>query len=73
MYESRINSLPMEDSLLLRYWKGVVDNAYSTFQDKLPDEEPPELTLKVCTHDGRTEGSMYPNLLQASAREDCGI
>lgn len=73
VYESRINSLPMEDSLLLRYWKGVVAKAYSTFQDKLPGEEPPELTAMLSTQDGREEGSEYPNLLQAPARDDYGI
>ena len=73
VYESRINSLPMEDSLLLRYWKGVVAKAYSTFQEKLPGEEPPEVTTMLSTQDGRDEGSEYPNLLQASVRDDFGI
>jgi len=63
----------MEDSLLLRYWKGVVANAYSTFKEELPDEEPPETSLTFWEQDGRIEGSRYPNLLQASAREDCGV
>lgn len=73
MYESRISDLPMEDSLLLRYWKGVVSKTYSTFQEKLPGEEPPELTAMLCAQDGREEDSEYPNLLQASARDDYGI
>jgi hypothetical protein len=73
VYESRISSLPMEDSLLLRYWKGVVTKAYSTFQEKLPGEEPPELTAMLSRQDGREEGSKYPNLLQASVRDDYGI
>ena len=73
MYESRINSLPMEDSLLLRYLKGVVAKAYMTFQEKLPGEEPPELTSKLCETDGRDEDSEYPNLLQAAVRDDYGI
>ena len=73
VYESRINHLPMEDSLLLRYWKGVVAKAYSTFQEKLPGEEPPELSSMLEKQDGRIEGSKYPNLLQASVRDDYGI
>lgn len=63
----------MEDSLLLRYLKGVVAKAYSTFQEKLPNEEPPELTSKLSEADGRDENSEYPNLLQASVRDDYGI
>ena len=63
----------MEDSLSLRYSKGVVAKAYSTFQERLPDEEPPQLTSMLSTQDGRDEGSQYPNLLQASARDDIGI
>lgn len=63
----------MEDSLLLRYWKGVVAKAYEGFQQKLPDEQPPDICLMLSTQDGRTEHSRYPNLLSASAREDYGI
>lgn len=73
VYESRINSLRMEDSLLLRYWKGVVGKAYEVFQQKLPDENPPELSMMLSTRDGRTEHSKYPNLLRASVRDDLGI
>jgi hypothetical protein len=63
----------MEDSLLLRYWKGVVAKAYEAFQQKLPGEEPPEISLTLSMQDGRTEDSKYPNLLPASAREDYGL
>jgi hypothetical protein len=63
----------MEDSLLLRYLKGVVAKAYLAFREKLPDEEPPELTSKLCETDGRDEDSAYPNLLQASVRDGYGI
>ena len=63
----------MENSLMLRYWKGVVAKAYEAFQRKLPDERPPEICLMLLTQDGRTEHSRYPNLLHALAREDCGI
>lgn len=63
----------MEEGLLLRYWKGVVTKAFSTFQEKLPGEEPPELLLTLEKQDGRIEGSKYPNLLQASVRDDYGI
>lgn len=73
MYESRINSLPVEDSLLLRYWKGVVTKAYSTFREQLPDEGPHEMTLMLTNQDGRMEGSRYPNLLRAAVRDDYGI
>jgi hypothetical protein len=73
VYESRIKNLPLEDGLLLRYWKGVVSNAHSTFREKLPGEEPPELSSMLERQDGRIEGSKYPNLLQASVRDDYGI
>lgn len=58
---------------MLRYLKGVVTKAYSIFQEKLPDEKPPELSSMLPTQDGRAEDSRYPNLLNASAREDFGL
>jgi hypothetical protein len=63
----------MEEGLMLRYWKGVVAKAHSTFQEKLPGEEPPELSSMLERQDGRIEGSKYPNLLQAAVRDDYGI
>lgn len=73
MYESRIKNLPMEEGLLLRYWKGLVAKAHLTFQEKLPGREPPELLSTLARQDGRVEGSRYPNLLQAAVRDDYGI
>ena len=73
VYESRISRLQMEDSILLRYWRGVVAKAYEGFPQKLPDENPPELCFALETQDGRTEDSEYPNLLHASTREEYGI
>ena len=58
---------------MLRYWKGVVANAYSTFQEKLPNAEPPEITLTLHEQDGRIEGSRYPNLLEPASRDEYGI
>ena len=63
----------MEDSIMLRYFKGEVTKAYGIFQEKAPGDEPLALSSMLGKQDGRTEGSQYPNFLRAAARVEYGI
>jgi len=49
VYQSRISSLQIEDSIQLRYFKGVVATAYKGFPQKLPDEIAPEECFALST------------------------
>ena len=73
VFDACIASLLPEASASLRYYRKVVGEAYSDFQARLPDREPPIISSLIMLEDGTTKDSKYPNLMLAEVRMQHGI
>ena len=73
VFDACIASLLPEAGASLRYYRKVVGEAYSDFQARVPECEPPIISSLVTLEDGTTEDSKYPNLLSVEVRMQYGI
>ncbi|KAF9643500.1 hypothetical protein BDM02DRAFT_3123338 [Thelephora ganbajun] len=69
VYDSRINSISVEEGARLWCWKQVVVEACGDFERRIPKCEPPILASLELLEDGRSEGSKYPNLMVLAVEE----
>lgn len=73
VFDTRIKSLPPEESESLRHFRKPVGECYAKFRAGLPDFEPPMIYSLATMEDGRTGESQYPSLMSAETRVRFGI
>lgn len=73
VFDARLANIPLGRCTKLRYWRETVAAIHSDFEAKLPDAEPPILTLRAALLDGRTKESRYPNLMLPGIGRRYGI
>lgn len=71
--DARIGSRSRSESEPLRRWREVIEKAYADFQEKLPGYQPSLFASLALVEDGRTEDSVFPNLMLAAEREPYGL
>jgi len=57
----------------LGYWKTIIENAYTDFQENFPGFEYNSFACLVIATDGRAEGTNFPNLAVPEEREPYGL
>ena len=73
VFDSRISQLSYDESASLRHHRGMVAEAWSDFEARLPGQSPLSITTLLVFVDGRQEGSMHPNFMLASERRSYGL
>jgi hypothetical protein len=73
IFNTRIETLPPEESEQLRHVQKVVKAMNTAFSEGLPDCEPPTIYSLATMEDGRTRESKYPSLMSLEARVTYGI
>ena len=73
VFDARLASFSLRYGTKLSHWRETVAAIHSDFEAKLPNAEPPILTVRAALMDGRTKESRYPNLMLPGVGQQYGL